>query len=763
MRQENSVFNAAFMLQDGDKLNNNDYYGCAELDRFACYVVADGISDLDVKYESAKIAVQAAIDAFRERPSIGKDSLRKYITAAHKALKENTRRRSLRVSITIVVTDYQKIRYAWAGNSRFFLYRSGRMIEESLDHSLSMQMATRGQLTMDKVAKHEERNNLSRYAGQPDSLKAQVSKKIELINGDVFVLLTREVWERCSSGEIHSALNKIENDPMQAMEEIKARMGEAPENDIGNYTVAIVLIDKIYIDPNKGEKLKKTLFITVPIAIILIALAITLLVMRNNNENRRRAMNTAFDSAVIYIENENHVRAAEKLTTSINLAGELQDDEFRERAEAWLAVMDAINSAGGHFALGNFTEAQNVNRAALYLSQYADNAGRTYIERRMIETESFITVRGLISLGDTLVSIGDLAAAEERYQEAWRLAISIGDIDGRERAISVLQDLYSILDREEARQARENERQMIEDALLAEALAREQESTDRAAYRRMENLQETIEMEAAGDSATEVGDYINAELFYTIARERFALLGEMEAVARIDEKLMSLSEEFVQVDSQRVIAAQYIAEGDRLFDNGSFTEARERYILARNIYTRLNDDIEAAAVQARINASDAQISRMRIESEAQQREFERQVAQQAQRNNEDGRLANEVVEDETVETPTEQSGNDISTIDAVSNPIVEQAIVPDNATVRQDILPAESTTNHTEERRDLEQGRGNISIPTTTPSAPELVLVQPENVIQDQSTSDSAEETTSHTATRRDLTESRDNNPNTVG
>jgi len=692
MRRENSTFNAAFVSYEGSKLYNNDYYGCAELDKFACYVVADGVHSGDVESESAKIAVQAAIAAFHERPSIKKGALKRYVLAAHKALKINKRRRRLQASITVVVTDYQKIRYAWAGNSRFYLYRSGRLLNQSHDHSLSVQMSRRGQLTVDKIAQHEQRNNLARYAGQHRSLNPQVSKKIKLSNGDIFTLLTRGVWERCDSSDMLSVFESAENDPKRVIEDLERLMLDPYPDALDDYSAAVILVDKIYVDPNKGKRLKKILLIVIPILVILIVVIIILLVIRHNNETRRRAMNTAFENAVVYIDNYNHVRAIDELSTSIGLAGELRDDAFRERAETFRAVADAIYSADRHFDSGNFTEAQNVYRTALYLSRYADNAGRPYIERRMTETERFVTVRGLIALGDTLVSVGDLESAGIRYYDAWRTAANIGDIDGREMAISALQNLYSIIDREETRQAREDERRMFEDALIADADAREQESIAREAARRAEDMQEAVEMEATGDRAVAMRDYINAELFYIIARERFASLGETEAVRRIETKQRSLSDTIVQVETQRIIAALYIEEGDRLFDNGHFAEARERFILARNIYTRLNDDIAVASVLARINSSDAQISRLREEDEIRQRELDRQAAEQAIAVYEE-----EPTEDEAEEYPEPET-------------IEEQADIPIENTTEQNTAgqvsaPAEASTSHAAERRSLTESR----------------------------------------------------------
>jgi len=319
MRRENSSFKTSFVSYEGSKLYNNDYYGCAELDKLACYVVADGIGIGDVESESAKVAVQAAISAFHERPSMKKRALKRYIRAAHKALLENRGRKSLRASITVVVTNYQKLRYAWAGNARFYLYRAGRLITQSQDHSLSVQMVKRGQLEVDKVAKHEERANLARYAGQPGKLTPQASKKIKLNNGDIFTVLTRGVWECCDTGDILAALDGAENDPQLAVEGLERLILDPSPEEIDNYTAAVVFVDKTYIDPNKGKKLKKFLLIAIPVLIILIAIIIVLVILHNRNQAKRREMGSAYQNAIVFVESDNFIRAVDELDISVRL------------------------------------------------------------------------------------------------------------------------------------------------------------------------------------------------------------------------------------------------------------------------------------------------------------------------------------------------------------------------------------------------------------------------------------------------------------
>ena len=99
MRKLNSEFHTAFISEAGSELKNNDYFGFVELDRFACYVIADGIEDFPGA-ESAKLAIQSVILKFHEHPSMKKSAIRSYLYAANQALLQAHSKSRLKASIT---------------------------------------------------------------------------------------------------------------------------------------------------------------------------------------------------------------------------------------------------------------------------------------------------------------------------------------------------------------------------------------------------------------------------------------------------------------------------------------------------------------------------------------------------------------------------------------------------------------------------------------------------------------------------------------
>ena len=80
MRKQNSDFEARFISEEGSRLKNRDYFGYVELDEFACYVIADGITEV-TDVESARLAIETVILSFQENPSLSKRTVKRLLKA----------------------------------------------------------------------------------------------------------------------------------------------------------------------------------------------------------------------------------------------------------------------------------------------------------------------------------------------------------------------------------------------------------------------------------------------------------------------------------------------------------------------------------------------------------------------------------------------------------------------------------------------------------------------------------------------------------
>lgn len=286
MRKQNSEFLTAFTSEASRKIKNTDFFGFVELDKFACYVIADGIDD-DVDAISAKLAVDTVVSAFMESPSMSKRAVRRYLRAANRALLTARSKMKLKASVTVLVTNYVKLRYGQAGNTRFRLYRDGFLRMQSQDSSLSMDMVREEKLEQDKLAQHEERHNLYCYLGQEKGFSPYISKKFKLANADAVALYTRGIWENVDEGELKDVFAEASDEPQPIVDSVEDMLLSRQPEGLEKYTFATIFFNKIFVDPNRKRKIRKILMIAIPILLVLVILTVVLLVLHNNRKKDR--------------------------------------------------------------------------------------------------------------------------------------------------------------------------------------------------------------------------------------------------------------------------------------------------------------------------------------------------------------------------------------------------------------------------------------------------------------------------------------------
>ncbi|MFQ7874095.1 PP2C family protein-serine/threonine phosphatase [Enterocloster sp.] len=109
-------------------------------------------------------------------------------------------------------------------------------MERSIDQSLTQNLLEAEKIPLDQAAAHEARNNLYSYLGERGTPHIQISKKIKLENGDIFTVLSRGVWERCSDQELLEFANEAK-EPQEILDQTEDLILKAQEEtNIDNYT-----------------------------------------------------------------------------------------------------------------------------------------------------------------------------------------------------------------------------------------------------------------------------------------------------------------------------------------------------------------------------------------------------------------------------------------------------------------------------------------------------------------------------------------------
>ena len=581
MRKQNSVFKTAFTSEADKNLKNTDSFGYVELDKYACYVIADGIDD-QVDGMSAKLAVDTIISAFTEAPSMRKGALRRYLRSANKALLTADSKMRLKASVTVVVTNYVKMRYGQAGNTRFRLYRDGFLRAQSRDQSLSMDLVKAEKLEPDKLTQHQERHNLYCYLGQDKDFRPFISKKLKLSDSDAAALMTRGVWEHLDDGLLKDAFADA-SEPQETVDAVEDLLLSMQPKDLGAYTFATIFFNKTYNDPNRKRKIKRAIMIAIPIILVLVVVAVILAVYFHNRQKKIDSMEQSFYDTIEYIQADNYVRAKEECQKALDLAEGLSDKEIQEDAGNYMKLIESVIAGDDALTGGEYSDAQRNFLNARNRTRYADNLGLDYIDDRLEQTSQYMSVYELISLGDTLAQGQQYDKAEEQYLTAKALAAQLYFDTGRDDAMAALEQMY----------ADQSEQQAQED----------------------EKAQETAQAQTAaasvlaeGDAAFSKGDYEGARAFYTTALQKYTELEDQAQIDAINVKLAAVDSKLSVQAGLAAEAEGYMRQAESQYADKNYVQAKKYYLLAKDVYAELENDSKVSEVTRKLELIEMGIS-----------------------------------------------------------------------------------------------------------------------------------------------------------
>lgn len=633
MRKINSTFKTAFISEAGAALKNNDYFAYVELDDYACYVIANSITDR-IESESAKVAVENAIRHFQENPSMRRRAMQSYLKATNEDFLSANSNEKLKASICIVVTDYEKLRFGIAGNTRFRLYREGIVAFASHDMSLTQDLIEDEKLPENILSKHEERHNLYTYLGQEKDFSPYISQSIKLINGDIVSLYTSGIWENVDEGELDDVFSEAGDEPQPILDEVEDLLLSRQPKNLTNYTIATIFIDKIFTDPNRARRIRRMIRIAIIVFIILLILGIIFYIWYSNRQDKKHKMNLYTDNTVTAIQDNNYIRAQSEVKKGIDLAENLDDEERINLLNNYSRLIDAVIAADNDYKNEQYTDAYEAYQNALDISRYADNLGESYINKQIMQCENYLSVSDLIALGDKALEENDFDKAEKNYFEAKKMALKAHDLNGNQQAKEALEKLYEQKKQMQDEQDKKDKQKLSEDIsdlitqgdnlqqggdyvgaeakyMEAKELAAKNYDADskkealsalekldevkaKAQAQRQKNIDEQSDkyMTAAlvlarGDDAFSAGDYTNANAYYNTALEQYTALGDSSMCQSISFKLQQVATKQQEISNQVQTADNLMMQADSLYKQNEYNSAKQLYLKAKQEYESL--------------------------------------------------------------------------------------------------------------------------------------------------------------------------------
>ncbi len=485
MRKINSEFRTFHMSEEGQKLSNRDYFGYVEMDDFACYVLADSLDD-EPSINSARLVVDSIIRDFTEAPAMGRGRLRRYLRRAHGELLRQRGGMHLKVAVVVAVTDYRKLRYCHVGNCRLYLIRNARILERTTDQSLTQNLVERDRVIWDQAARHEERNNLYSFLGERGKPDIQISRRKKLEAGDLFIQLTRGVWEQCEESQFLQIVNdaKETRDILDQTEDLILK--EQNSRDIDNYSMAVTSVDKVYQCPKKPVSVKKILLLVLPVLLVTITVSVALFLRHRSIRNKTESLLHYMESGEEYLAHNNYQKAKEEYGEARQLADSLRREQAYEEADQYMKLAEQVILADETLAGEEYQKAQELYLAARRMSVEAGNVGLSYIDGQLGRTEGYIRVFDLIAQGERKEEYGNLKGAIALYKEAKEKAAALYFMEGKKEALELQMAAEEILEKEQ-QEAEQRLREQIEAEAADRALDNEQRTNDQHSAIELEN------------------------------------------------------------------------------------------------------------------------------------------------------------------------------------------------------------------------------------------------------------------------------------
>ena len=182
---------------------------CLDQPERGLWAVADGMGGLAVGDLASRMAVEALGEVQPPR------RLEEFVVAAEARLQtvnrqlraEAAARNVDRIGSTVVVLLAREgyCAYLWAGDSRIYLCRQGRLTLLTRDHNLLEELRGRGAAPADRDVRRAAHSRITRAVGVRDELQLD-GDVLEVEDGDVFLLCSDGLSNELSEQEMTDAL-----------------------------------------------------------------------------------------------------------------------------------------------------------------------------------------------------------------------------------------------------------------------------------------------------------------------------------------------------------------------------------------------------------------------------------------------------------------------------------------------------------------------------------------------------------------------------
>ena len=206
-----------------------------------CLVVADGLGGHG---GGAQASAAAAETICREwGGDANSEALKRLVRMAHESVTAiQTPQCAMKSTVVALEIDGDRAAWAHVGDSRLYHFTDGKLVFQTRDHSASQIAVYMGEITVDQIRFHEDRNRVLRALGQ-DEMPMVEAREVELPPGKhAFLLCSDGFWEYVLEDEMASDL-AASADPLDWLARMRSRLMARVPADNDNNTAAAAWVE----------------------------------------------------------------------------------------------------------------------------------------------------------------------------------------------------------------------------------------------------------------------------------------------------------------------------------------------------------------------------------------------------------------------------------------------------------------------------------------------------------------------------------------
>lgn len=574
MRRLNSKLELNFISEQGNDPIEKTYVAYTPLENYMCIAIAESY-DNEKETNSAKLAVEAVLTAFEKKPSLNR--LREYIRYGNEQILLHSVRTPLKASLTVLVTDYTRMRYAVCGNTKLFV------LYENLFTLASESQTTYQQMIMEDAGQKldaSQVHNLTEYLGKSKRVKPFVSKKINLTEGSNILFATSNLWGRLSEVEILDACEnaKTNEEILEHLQELLLSRQDVDDQKIGSFTAAVLSIEKTFKEDVQKRKKRKRLLImaVVLIAVLALVFVIVLCSIRAIDRKKIAAVEKSSQKGLRYLEYENYSKALEEYEKAEELAEKLslnnwqyieKKETLKDLVSERASLLTLMQEGEAAFLAKNYEQAKKIYTQVQKQAAYLElDTVETDAKKKLQEINLRLQIAQTVALGDMYASTEDNKEALAKYEEALMMLKQILDLATQG---DVQAKIYDIRQKQkEAAQAKEEAAAEEKKAREEEAEAKEKEEAEEKQKKIDERLVKLNALIASANQALGEGRIPRAkELYQEILSAYAKLAGSGEDADKAFQDITALGQAITEAE----VKAEEEAEEEKLNQAAKYT------------------------------------------------------------------------------------------------------------------------------------------------------------------------------------------------